>query len=454
MCSFIVTNYEVKNLEYINFFNQKRGPDFTNTTNVEGYYFLHNLLSITGDFTEQPFVNELNELVSIYNGEIYNYQEILPGAPSDGYCLNHAYAKKGPCFVKDLDGEFSVVVVDNKKRKITIATDPFATKPLWVAKQDGKICITSYESVLKRLGFKKPSKVKANTAYVINMDTLKVERKFQVKEFDISNQYKRTYDDWIRAFKNSIYKRSRNLRERIFIGLSSGYDSGSIACELMNQNIPFNAYSIVGDESKEIIDQRHQLLNAAGQKTEMIHMTQSQFDYAKATLKTNAEEFQYRIIRDGVLSPDEYMTDDQGAVGMAHICSKAQKEGIKVYFSGQGADEIFSDYGFQGERFYEHSSFGGFFPSDLSTVFPWNSFYESTQLSYLAKEEGVSGAYGIEGRYPFLDFNVVQEFLWLHPEFKNQYYKAPLHAYMTRNDFPFEVNKKIGFGCDKELIPD
>jgi len=31
--------------------------------------------------------------------------------------------------------------------------------------------------------------------------------------------------------------------------------------------------------------------------------------------------------------------------------------------------------------------------------------------SYLAKEEYVGGAYGIESRYPFLDKKVVQEFL-------------------------------------------
>ena len=38
---------------------------------------------------------------------------------------------------------------------------------------------------------------------------------------------------------------------------------------------------------------------------------------------------------------------------------------------------------------------------------------------YIAKEEYVAGAFGIETRYPFLDVQVVQEFLWLLPELKN-----------------------------------
>ena len=37
----------------------------------------------------------------------------------------------------------------------------------------------------------------------------------------------------------------------------------------------------------------------------------------------------------------------------------------------------------------------------------------SHQSSYLAKEESITGGFGIEGRYPFLDKAVVQEFLWL-----------------------------------------
>ena len=38
---------------------------------------------------------------------------------------------------------------------------------------------------------------------------------------------------------------------------------------------------------------------------------------------------------------------------------------------------------------------GGLFPEDLSTIFPWASFYGSTMVSYLAKEEYVAGSYGI-----------------------------------------------------------
>ena len=127
------------------------------------------------------------------------------------------------------------------------------------------------------------------------------------------------------------------------------------------------------------------------------------------------------------------------------ICDMANEEGLKVNLSGSGADEITSDYGHNGKKYFAHSNFGGKFPNDLSTIFPWNSFYESSQSSYIAKEEYAGGSYGIETRYPFLDKAVVQEFLWLKPELKNSVYKAPINNYLRSEEYPFELNKKRGF---------
>lgn len=84
----------------------------------------------------------------------------------------------------------------------------------------------------------------------------------------------------------------------------------------------------------------------------------------------------------------------------------------------------------------------GVFPEKLEV---WRNFYGNYQRAYLTKEEYVAGAFGIETRYPFLDRDVVQEFLWLTPELKNRNYKAPLYEYLARNDYPFDVGKKTGF---------
>jgi hypothetical protein len=64
---------------------------------------------------------------------------------------------------------------------------------------------------------------------------------------------------------------------------------------------------------------------------------------------------------------------------------------------------------------------------------------------YLTKDEYIIGCLGIEARYPFLDKQLVQEFLWLKPELKNNFYKAPLREYLIQNNFPYKENEKKGF---------
>jgi asparagine synthetase B (glutamine-hydrolysing) len=63
----------------------------------------------------------------------------------------------------------------------------------------------------------------------------------------------------------------------------------------------------------------------------------------------------------------------------------------------------------------------------------------------LFKDEIIFGYHGIEGRYPFLDRDVVQAFLDLDPELKNLEYKAPIAHFLREQDYPFEPQKKRGF---------
>merc|ERR1711988_1441319 len=74
----------------------------------------------------------------------------------------------------------------------------------------------------------------------------------------------------------------------------------------------------------------------------------------------------------------------------------------------------------------------------LRAIFPWENFYNGSQRNYLAKDEYVTGAYGVEGRFPFLDTSLVQEQLYLAASLKNTYYKAGIQLYMRRHGYPYE----------------
>ena len=198
-------------------------------------------------------------------------------------------------------------------------------------------------------------------------------------------------------------------------------------------------FCIDGGEYDKIMEAEHSINELKKKKNQNVVIKEEILTY-ETRIKGFKKQLEYR--KNG-----QFITDDNGSVGISTICNIAKLANNKIFISGSGADEIFSDYGYGGKKIFGHSTIGGLFPEDLKTVFPWKNFYKNTQRAYLIKDEYVTGSYGIEGRFPFLDKMVVQEFLWLSHELKNSNYKAPLHYYLKKNNYPFIEKEKIGFNC-------
>jgi len=120
-----------------------RGPD------DEGYYEHKNVglamrrLSIIDLSTgHQPISNEDGTAWIVFNGEIYNYQELREGllarghvfkTKSDTEVILHLYEEKGEDFPKELRGMFAAAIWDEKKKRLVIARDRIGKKPLLYA---------------------------------------------------------------------------------------------------------------------------------------------------------------------------------------------------------------------------------------------------------------------------------------------------------------------------------
>lgn len=410
MCGFVVSLGGRGSDRFI----RRRGPDALGVVQRDGLRFAHYLLHVTGSPTVQPFVD--GDVVALYNGEIYN----LPFAHSDGENIIPAYREHGALFPRYLDGEFAIALYDFAAGLAYFATDRFATKPLW---RNGAEC-ASYESGVGG------HKIAANTVESVSIDTGATFHVGHYHEWDW-RQHVTRYDDCIEAFVSAVDKR---YAPRCFIGLSSGYDSGAIACALRGRE--FKAYSVLAAETREIIAERIEALD----DVELIEA----FDVAaqERHLREHAEPFRYRIRYDDGPGDGDYR-DDFAAKALSHICSLAHAEGRKVCLSGGGADEILADY----SLIPRQSEFKGHFPDELRE---WSNFTGSCQYSYLGKEECVGGSWGIETRYPFLDTAFVQSFLSLAAPLKNRHYKAPIYEYLRREGFPFERDRKIGFAPREE----
>jgi asparagine synthetase B (glutamine-hydrolysing) len=295
------------------------------------------------------------------------------------------------------------------------------------------------------LGHKNVQKASPNTTYIINIDDGDVKER-PVYSFDL-NQHKTTHDDWCAAFSRSIAKRTKNTDKNFFLGLSSGYDSGAIFSELLKCKIPFYTFTMTGSENQKIIDERIKLMTTSVRPT-FFERGGEKYNISHAEIVERTEPFAYTVHSSSSDYNERWLAlvDDDGSNNFATLCRMARQKNCKICLSGSGADEIISDYGFNGKKMYQHSNFGGLFPDELKIIFPWASFYGSTMESYIAKEEYVGGSYGIEMRYPFLDKEVVQEFLWITAGMKNAEYKAPIDYYLKKNGIPFALREKKGFG--------
>ena len=101
---------------------------------------------------------------------------------------------------------------------------------------DNDIGICSYSSSLEELKIQNIKQIDANTTVKMKLSTRELLIKQTVYDFDL-RQYKTSFDDWSKAFENAIIKRTRNVKHKIFIGLSGGYDSGLTSCVLNKLNI-------------------------------------------------------------------------------------------------------------------------------------------------------------------------------------------------------------------------
>lgn len=465
MCGFLVVqkrHYKFWNRKKLNKLLKSRGPDHTNIVQKNNYVFIHNLLHLCGTKTLQPLVK--GNIVSLFNGEIYNYKDFNPNYESDGECLIDLYNKYGDSFVQKLDGEFAIVLFDFEKNVLLLSSDVFATKPLFYYYDiNYKYIISSIKKTITDnfdVDPNKIQKVEANTCLKLDLDYKRLAN-LQIHQFDL-RQFKSTYLDYFASLENAVRKRvfHNNNNNKIFTTLSSGYDSGILALILKNLKYSFTSFTLLGKENERTIKQRLDFDNVY-QKNVFIQLSGEDFTNSKNYVKKYIDgvEFTYSVWNTD--SDNNFIhstntwncTDDNASAGLNYIFELAKTYHCKIHLSGHGADEIISDYGFDGKGFDQSSQLRGIFPPQLNDVFPWSNFFEGTNRMFISKEEGVGSLHGIETRYPYLDVDVVQEFLNLDYKLKNHKYKSPLHHYMKKYNYPFDEGAKIGFKPNRNLLP-
>lgn len=120
-----------------------RGPDETGMHIEPGIGLGHKRLSIIDLATgQQPLFNEDGSVAVIFNGEIYNFQELIPQlvalghtfrTRSDTEVIVHAWEAWGPECVKRFRGMFAFALWDRNRDTLFLARDRLGVKPLYYA---------------------------------------------------------------------------------------------------------------------------------------------------------------------------------------------------------------------------------------------------------------------------------------------------------------------------------
>ena len=222
----------------------------------------------------------------------------MPPFTSDGEAILPAYAMAGESFPLALRGEFAIAIFDFESQKAVFATDTFGTKPLWFAllPRKQRLAVSSYKSGLLRLGFRSRDihMVGPNRVLTISLESFRITKQNTAFEFDL-RQFKSSTGDFISAFNEAVKLRTQDLDETkrpLFVGLSSGFDSGAIHASLHQQSVRHHAFALLAEEIPKMLHDRAMFAKSTSEVS-VVLMNDKDFDLERQWLGDRAEPFLY-----------------------------------------------------------------------------------------------------------------------------------------------------------------
>lgn len=356
-----------------------RGPD------DEGYFIDKNIglgirrLSIIDLETgHQPIHNEDETIWIVFNGEIYNFQELRESLKKKGHqfytktdteVIIHLYEEKGKDCVNYLNGMFAFAIWDKKKEKLFLARDRLGIKPLYYTVVDGSLLFASeikallkcdkVEREVNLIGmhhFLTFLYVPAPFSMFKGIKKLPPAHTMSYKNGKLEmTQY------WDLCFSKAKIKRKEYYSERILELLRE-----AVKIRLVS-DVPLGVFLSGGIDSSSIAGLMSQLSNG-GVKTFSIGYEEkfasyNELKYSRLVAKhfgTDHHEFILKpdaveLLPEIVQHFDEPFADSSAIP--TYLVSQMARKHVTVALSGIGGDEAFGGYpryiGLQVSRYYE-----------------------------------------------------------------------------------------------------
>lgn len=309
----------------------------------------------------QPQYNEDKSIAVVFNGEIYNYQELrseLIGkghrfqTDSDTESIIHAYEEFGIDCVKRFNGMFAFALLDQKKKQLIIARDRVGIKPLFYY-LDGRVF--AFGSELKTILeipnldksidleavnlfltyeyipspyciFKKVRKLPPGHVLVYRNHEINIHKYWDIECEPVQSQA--DYEEELRAV----------LKDAVKLRLIS--------------DVPLGAFLSGGIDSSTIVGLMAQIMNRPVKTFSIGFEDQSynELEYARAVARKYQTEHTEFIIQPDVVDLVDklvfYLDEPIGdfSIFPTYLVSKMARDYVTVSLSGDGGDELFAGY--------------------------------------------------------------------------------------------------------------
>jgi len=347
------------------------GEDVLEAPPSEDISLGHNLLSIVGG--PQPVAGEG---VLVFNGEIYSHEP--PSGGRDAHIILDLIEGHGGDLedairfaVSELDGDYAFLYTDGEN--LAAVRDPVGVKPLYHSGE----AFASERKALWSIGLREVESLPPGHA-IINGRMVRLRGLPQPETCTESpHELKSLLKS---AIRESVKKRSRGLRKAALV-FSGGVDSTLLAV-LLSEYLDITLYT-VGTQGSADVEFASRAAEDLGMDLQVIGVTE---DAVRGALPH-------------VLRAIEVYSPMQIAIAMPlYLASReASAAGLRVIFSGQGADELFAGY-HRYRRLLEEGNLEEALRHDLENIYHVN----------LERDDAVTMANSVELRVPFLDLEVIE----------------------------------------------
>jgi len=351
------------------------GDTNKNFSNYKGIAIGHRRLSIIdlSNNGNQPMFNNSGNLCIVYNGEIYNAEELRNRFKSMGYTFKSlcdtevllaGYFLIGEKILEIINGMYSFSIWNEEDKSLFCARDPFGIKPFYYFYDKDSFKFSSESRALSLIThnsidndayrsyvlmnyvpgtksiFNGIKKLEKGTFIKVNKQGRIFKKKFwRLEDKIIKNtiSFKESSNIIEEKLKSSV---KRQLTSDVPVGvfLSGGFDSGLITALSSKYVENLHTYT-VGFDDKIQTSEIH-IASKLSKKYSTIH--HEKIIQSKSLMN---------LLNSAVLSLNEPVADS--AIVPSYFLSKcASEDGVKVVLSGTGGDEIFGGY----EKYVNYST--------------------------------------------------------------------------------------------------